>query len=91
MQEFVLPRFLLPTAERFPDRTNVIDTVEPEVIPADDTHRDRLLWIGPDDRGLDLEIVAIVDDAATPTRRQPMWRSTTSAGAAHEPQVRRWP
>ncbi|MCU1625038.1 MAG: hypothetical protein JWL79_3883 [Frankiales bacterium] len=40
---------------------HVINTIEPEVIPADDTNRNRLLWIGPDDRGVDLEIVAIVE------------------------------
>lgn len=40
---------------------HVINTIEPEVIPTDDTNRSQLLWIGPDDRGLDLEIVAIVE------------------------------
>ena len=40
---------------------HVINSIEPEVIRADDTTEDRLLWIGPDDRGLDLEIVAIVE------------------------------
>ena len=28
---------------------------------ADDEMRERLLWIGPDDRGLELEVVAIVE------------------------------
>ena len=40
---------------------HVINSIDPEVIPADDTNRNRLLWISPDDRGLDLEIVAIVE------------------------------
>jgi len=40
---------------------HVINTVEPEVISADDTNAERPVWIGPDERGLDLEIVAIVE------------------------------
>jgi len=39
----------------------VMSTVVPEVIPADQTNNERLLWIGPDDRGLVLEIVALVE------------------------------
>jgi hypothetical protein len=39
---------------------HVMNTSEPEVIPADETTNERRLWIGPDDRGLDLEIVAVV-------------------------------
>lgn len=38
-----------------------MNSVDPEVIPADETTQERLLWIGPDDRGLDLEILAIVE------------------------------
>jgi hypothetical protein len=40
---------------------HVMNTVAPEVIEADEVNDSRLLWIGPDDRGLVLEIVAIVD------------------------------
>ena len=36
-----------------------MNTVVPEVIEADEVNRSRLLWIGPDDRGLSLEIVAV--------------------------------
>lgn len=39
----------------------VMNTVAPEVIEADEVNDSRLLWIGPDDRGLVLEIVAILD------------------------------
>jgi len=38
-----------------------MDTVEPTVVPADDTVPERRVWVGPDDRGLELEIVAIVE------------------------------
>lgn len=38
---------------------HVMNTVVPEVIEADEVNRSRLLWIGPDDRGLSLEIVAV--------------------------------
>jgi hypothetical protein len=38
-----------------------MNTVAPEVIEADEVNRSRLLWIGPDDRGLSLEIVAILE------------------------------
>ncbi|HZP15655.1 MAG TPA: hypothetical protein VFA96_07525 [Nocardioides sp.] len=37
----------------------MINTVEPVPIPATDTADPRLLWIGPDDRGVELEIVAL--------------------------------
>ncbi|HUR51108.1 MAG TPA: hypothetical protein VMZ11_03185 [Mycobacteriales bacterium] len=40
---------------------HVMSTSEPEVIASDDSPRVRLLWIGQDDRGLDLEILAIVE------------------------------
>jgi hypothetical protein len=40
---------------------HVMNTVVPEVIEADEVNRSRLLWIGPDDRGLSLEIVAILE------------------------------
>lgn len=36
-------------------------TVEPEMISAEDRSGEWLVWIGPDDRGLDLEIVAVVE------------------------------
>lgn len=40
---------------------HVINTVTPTVIPADDTINERRVYVGPDDRGVDLEIVAIVE------------------------------
>jgi hypothetical protein len=40
---------------------HVIQHVQPTQIPADDQMRERLVWIGSDDRGLDLEVVAIVE------------------------------
>jgi hypothetical protein len=39
--------------------TYVIETVEPMVIPATDTADEKIAWIGPDDRGVELEIVAL--------------------------------
>jgi hypothetical protein len=42
---------------------HVITTAEPEVTPATDTADTRLSWIGKDDRGVELEIVALeLDD-----------------------------
>jgi hypothetical protein len=32
---------------------------EPELVPADGDLDDRLVWIGPDDRGVLLEVIAI--------------------------------
>jgi hypothetical protein len=32
---------------------------EPERVPADGDLDDRLLWVGPDDRGLVLEVIAV--------------------------------
>ena len=40
---------------------HVMNTTEPEVTPADETNNERRLWIGPDDRGVALEIIAIVE------------------------------
>lgn len=40
---------------------HVINTVAPTVIPADDTTNERRVYVGPDDRGVDLEIVAVVE------------------------------
>ncbi len=40
---------------------HVMNTSEPQVILADDTSNERTLWIGPDDRGLDLKIIAILE------------------------------
>ncbi len=37
-------------------------TTKPTAIPADETMKESRVWIGPDDRGLTLEIVAIVED-----------------------------
>lgn len=38
---------------------HVINTVTPTAIPATDLADARLVWIGPDDRGIELEIVAL--------------------------------
>lgn len=38
---------------------HVITTVEPERVPATDVADARLVWVGPDDRGIELEIVAL--------------------------------
>lgn len=38
---------------------HVIESVEPEHLPASPTLDARLVWIGPDDRGVELEIVAL--------------------------------
>ncbi len=40
---------------------HVINSTEPTVVPADEATREQLVWVGPDDRGLDLEVVAIVE------------------------------
>ena len=40
---------------------HVIATVEPTVVEADGEIRERLVWIGPDDRGLELEVVGLVE------------------------------
>ncbi len=40
---------------------HVINSTEPTVVSADDETREKLVWVGPDDRGLDLEVVAIVE------------------------------
>lgn len=43
---------------------HVITTVEPQRVPATQIADARLVWIGPDDRGVELEIVALdLDDA----------------------------
>ena len=43
---------------------HVITTTTPDQVPASDTADARLVWIGPDDRGIELEIVALdLDDA----------------------------
>ena len=42
---------------------HVITTVEPEHVPATEVADARLVWVGPDDRGIELEIVALdLDD-----------------------------
>lgn len=38
---------------------HVIDTVEPTRTPGPDATHDRLSWIGEDDRGVELEIIAV--------------------------------
>lgn len=38
----------------------VMEQGEPTVVPADGQEDERWLWVGLDDRGLELEIVAIV-------------------------------
>jgi hypothetical protein len=34
---------------------------EPTVMAADEERQERLVWIGPDDRGVGLEVIAIVE------------------------------
>ena len=42
---------------------HVITTIEPERVAATDVADARLVWVGPDDRGIELEIVALdLDD-----------------------------
>lgn len=43
----------------------VIDSVVPDYVPATATADARLVWIGEDDRGVELEIVALI--SSTPT------------------------
>ena len=38
---------------------HVIDTADPVAVPATETADARLVWIGLDDRGIELEIVAL--------------------------------
>jgi len=38
-----------------------MNNTEPVRVPAEHDLRERLLWIGPDDRGLDLEVITIVE------------------------------
>jgi hypothetical protein len=38
---------------------HVIDTTEPVHVPATSTLDARLVWIGDDDRGIELEVVAL--------------------------------
>lgn len=38
---------------------HVIDAVDPDAVAATGTADARLVWIGPDDRGVELEIVAL--------------------------------
>jgi len=43
---------------------HVITTTTPEQVPATDVADARLVWIGSDDRGIELEIVALdLEDA----------------------------
>lgn len=39
----------------------VMSEYEPTHVPADDEHGERLVWVGTDDRGLELEIAAVVE------------------------------
>ena len=43
---------------------HVIGSVEPTLVAASDTADARLLWLGMDDRGVELEIVALDRDDA---------------------------
>jgi hypothetical protein len=43
---------------------HVITTTTPDQVPASGTADARLVWIGPDDRGIELEIVAPGPDEA---------------------------
>lgn len=38
---------------------HVITTTEPTPVPASEAFDARLVWIGPDDRGIELEVVAL--------------------------------
>ena len=38
---------------------HVITSTEPTVVPAEESLDQRLVWIGEDDRGIELEIVAL--------------------------------
>jgi hypothetical protein len=40
---------------------HVIEHVEPTRVPADEEMRERLVWVGADDRGLELEVVAVAE------------------------------
>jgi hypothetical protein len=40
---------------------HVMNACEPIVTPATEEHRERRTWIGADDRGVELEIVALVE------------------------------
>lgn len=40
---------------------HVMNTVEPVSVAADEELEDRLLWVGVDDRGVELEIVGVVE------------------------------
>jgi len=40
----------------------VIRNYEPTFVQGDEGDKDKLLWIGNDDRGLELEIVALISD-----------------------------
>ena len=43
---------------------HVITTVEPQAVPTTEVADARLVWIGLDDRGIELEIVALDLDEA---------------------------
>ena len=38
---------------------HVMTSVEPVILPADEDHDERLVWVGEDERGVELEVVAI--------------------------------
>ncbi len=40
---------------------HVINHTEPTAVPADEETREQLVWVGRDDRDLELEVVAIVE------------------------------
>jgi hypothetical protein len=48
-----------PTPDRQGARQFVINHVEPTRVPATSRLGPRLVWTGPDDRGVELEIVAL--------------------------------
>ena len=49
----------------------VIDSVAPDHVPATATADARLVWIGEDDRGIDLEIVAVDFTRSSTGHRRP--------------------
>ena len=65
---------------------HVINHTEPVKVAADDTVGDRLMWIGPDDRGLPLEVIAIVEpDYLLETRARQIARDTLAIAPCGRP------
>lgn len=59
----VIVRFTKSTRRHRIGRTHiqhVMNTTEPEATAPGDSGQPRLRWLGPDDRGLELEVIAVV-------------------------------